>query len=278
VVLLFAPPGHLPAPYTLSSLPRLRFVPVVCVITGKLASGARCGEAMPARAQVRLTDSGAELGLEEIELTRSAARVQDRQGGHSYPPPYGPACCMYNTCVGRTVPYYASERDPDFVLTTTRTVLAVWPADAEIDLSILGPGANGARDGGGGGGGDGDADTNLAELQARSGTPWAASPAAGTPAAMQSRLIQSARVHDRTYVSVSLGGMGAKLYLDKGGSWQELLAQPGVRDYYVLSASDLDSDGRPELMVYARWANDYGLHLIAGDNARPLYEYSCGNI
>lgn len=253
-VLLFAPPSPPLADGALVSVETLRFQPIVCSLRGKLAVGARCGEVMPARATVRLTDSG-DPGREELELVRSTVAFRDEAGGQVYPAPYGPSCCMYNTCVGRTVPYYPRPTDPRSVLVTTKTVLAVWPADAEIDLTVFTPG--------------------LAEDVKLDDAPWLRQPVGRTA----QRTTQSVLVGSRRYAVVAEDRMSIGVFMSPGApgaSWQRLLSEP-VRDYYVLSASDLDGDGRPELLVYALWANDYGLHLL-GDAPKPLYSFSCGNI
>lgn len=205
---------------------------------------------MPARATVRLTEAGGS-GYGELDLERSTQAFRDEAGGQTYPAPYGPACCMYNTCVGRTVPYFPKRTHPDAAFMTTRTVLAVWPADAEIDLAPLAPG--------------------LAEDTRVDDGPWARGE---RPA----RLIQSLLVHGRRYASIAQGNMNSGLFVDGGKGWQPLLRDLGAREYYLLSTSDLDGNGRSELLVYARWANDYGLHVVAEDAPKPLYSFSCGNI
>jgi hypothetical protein len=253
-VLLFAPPGSRVAGGGLASVSKLRFQPVVCALRGKLATGARCGEAMPARVKVRLTESGSALGLDELELERATAPFRDEAGEHVYPAPYGPACCMYNTCVGKTVPYYPKALHDDSVLTTDKTILAVWPADAEIDLSVFEPGRS-------------------AEVKVDDG-PWTREPDTDRPL----RLGQTVLSHGRRYASVAAGGQGRGLFANVGSGWKLLLDEMGVREYFVLAASDLDGDGRPELLVYARWANDYGLHVLANDEQKPSYGFSCGNI
>lgn len=253
-VLLFAPPGARVEGGGLSAVSRLRFQPVVCSLRGKLATGARCGEAMPARVNVRLTESGSALALEELELVRSTAAFRDEQGGHVYPAPYGPACCMYNTCIGRTVPYYPRAAQSDSVLTTDKTILAVWPADAEIELTVFAPGS--------------------AEEVKVSDGPFGRD--AGAEAAP--RLGQTLLFRGRRYAFVADSPAGRGLFADTGSGWQPLLKEPGVREYYLLAASDLDGDGRPELLVYGRWANDYGLQILANDAPSPLYGFSCGNI
>lgn len=259
VVILFAPPAQPVEDATLSTVEKLRLQPIVCVLAGKLATGARCGEAMPARTKVRLTEAGSSLGLEEVDVERSTVAFHDRNGQHDYPAPYGPACCMYNTCVGKTVPYYPKLPDSQSALVSTKTVLAVWPVDAELDLTVFQPGLP-------------------AELSVDK-APWTSVPCQRSPAC----LVQAAQAQGRSFASIKERLHGAGLFAFTGSgpnakSWQPLLGDQGAREYYVLAASDLDRDGRPELLVYARWANDYALHLFANDAAAPLYDFSCGNI
>jgi len=253
-VLLFAPPGSRVEDGALSSVSKLRLQPLVCSLAGKLGVGARCGEAMPARVKVRLTAAGGVLDLEELELERSTDKFRDEAGHKVYPPPYGPACCMYNTCVGKTVPYYPKDSHDGFVLTTDKTILAVWPADAEIDLSVFAPGRS-------------------EEVKLSDG-PWTRAPEAAT--ALQ--VSQAVLFRGRRYASLSASAMGHGLFADGGGGWQLVLNEMGVREYLLLAAADLDGDGRPELVVYSRWANDYGLHVLGGDPPKSIYSFSCGNI
>lgn len=255
VVLLFSPPGLMsPVPEAgVATVEKLRLQPVLCVLGGKLAYGPRCGEAMPPRTTVRLTDTGSS-SFEEIDVERATAPYHDRNGNHTYAPPYGPACCMYNTCVGKTVPYFAKTNDSNSVMTTTKTVFGIWPADAEVELTLLHPGA--------------------AEDVSVGAPPWTSLPLdkAGK------NLVQALQVGQRRYASIRGGLSGTGLFADLGQGFTRLDGDHGVREFYVLSASDLDHDGRPELIVYAHWANDYGLHVYANDAAAPVYGFSCGNI
>lgn len=256
-VLLFAPPGSRVEEGGLAAVPRLRFQPLVCSLRGKLATGARCGEAMPARVKVRLTEAGGALGLEELELVRSTSGFRDDNGNHVYPPPYGPACCMYNTCIGKTVPYYPRPISEDSFLTTDKTILAVWPADAEIDLTVFSPATS--------------------EDGKTSEGPWGGSnrdAGDGTP----ERVSQSVTLQGRRYSFLTDGPIGRGLFVDAGHGAKLLLNELGVREYLMLAGSDIDGDGRPELLVYARWANDYGLQVLANDAPAPVYGFSCGNI
>lgn len=255
VVILFAPPGPMmPVPEAgLASVEKLRLQPVICVLGGKLSYGARCGEAMPARTTVRLTDTGSS-GFEEIDVERPTTAYHDRNGNHTYAPPYGPACCMYNTCVGKTVPYFGKTSDSNLVLMTTKTVLGVWPADAELEMTVLGPGP--------------------AEDVSVGSPPWTSLPCEKS----RKCLVQALQIGERRYASIRNGLSGTALFADLGKGFLRLDSDPGVREFYVLSATDLDRDGKPELLVYAHWANDYGLHVYANDAKAPVYGWSCGNI
>ncbi len=134
-VLLFAAPGDREASgeealaeAVPESVRRLTFEPVLCVLDGRLHAGLRCAEVMPAKATVRITGGGT------MDVLRRTASFKDTAGQRTLPAPYAPSCCMYNTCVGKTIPY-APVDDGMTVLTTHRTMLAVWPKDAEIDLA-----------------------------------------------------------------------------------------------------------------------------------------------
>ncbi|HEY0189858.1 MAG TPA: hypothetical protein VGC42_01970 [Kofleriaceae bacterium] len=101
------------------------FQPLLCVIDGVRQIGERCGEIMPAHATIR-GPHGA------LTIARSTVTIHDTNGEHDYPPPYGPACCMYNTCVGHTMPYRAAPNAAD----GADPLLAVWPPDADIALAL----------------------------------------------------------------------------------------------------------------------------------------------
>lgn len=133
-VLLFAAPDERLAPDEDSlaeaapeSVRRISFEPVLCVLDGKLAAGLGCAEAMPPKATVRLTGGGT------MDVRRRTTPFRDTGSERTFAAPYAPSCCMYNTCVGRTIPYAPAD-DGATALHTHRTVLAVWPKDAEIDL------------------------------------------------------------------------------------------------------------------------------------------------
>jgi hypothetical protein len=108
-----------------------KFQPLVCAIEGVRATGKRCGEIMPPRATVRIPAG-------ELVVERSKKAFFDKAGEHTYPAPFGPACCMYNTCTGNTVPYAIASGSK--VTLDQRTTFAVWPADADIGLEVAGDG------------------------------------------------------------------------------------------------------------------------------------------
>jgi hypothetical protein len=208
VLLFAAPPERVGEDVTengLGSVRRLSFEPVACVIAGKLAAGLRCAEAMPPRATVRTT-----AGV-SLEVVRRTAPFHDTAGNHTYPAPYAPSCCMYNTCTGKTIPYLPSADVSSSMSATyaTRTVLAVWPENADIGL-----------------------------------------------------VSETADAFDATKQAV----------------WSAAATSPGAREYLPIATTDLDGDKRREVLVYERWANDYGLFVVPFEGARPLFRLSCGNI
>jgi len=216
------------------------FQPLVCSIAGKRAIGARCGEAMPARATIR-TPSG------EIVVARSTKPFHDEAGQHDYPAPYGPACCMYNTCVGNTVPYMVAHgaklaRDP-------HTIFAVWPADADIALEVATAGLVGV---------DANAVPALAPGQ---------------------RVDQAFARGTRRFASIRTGRSGGAVVWDAGAGWRTGASPSfGARGYTLLATTDVDHDGHLELISYQNWANDYGLDVFSDADPQPLYSFSCGNI
>jgi hypothetical protein len=215
--------------------PRM-FQPLVCAINGKRKLGAYCGEVMPARAKIR-TPQG------ELVVTRSTQPFHDEAGDHTYPAPYGPACCMYNTCVGNTVPYHAARgarqaADP-------HPILAVWPPDADLELEV-------ATDG-------------TAEVAA-----------SAVPVTAGRSVKQAFTRAQRRYASVS-GRGGGRVLWDVGAGWVTADGIIGPHGYTLLATTDVDHDGHLELISYERWANDYGLDVF-GDATAPIYNFSCGNI
>lgn len=248
-VLLFAPPERDTAEDApgIRRVPVLRFQPLVCSLGGRLGTGAACGEAMPARARVRVTSAGA-ASDPQLELERSALGFDGDPGGQRFAAPYEPACCMYSTCVGRTVPYYPRRTRADGVLSTTRTVLAVWPADADIGLTVFAPG-------------DGI-------------EPEGAPAPALTKARPDARVLQALTYRGRSYAALA----GGQLLIDPGQGGRPLIGERGARAHFLLAGADVNGDGKPELLVYAYFANDYGISVLSPDAAKPLYEFSCGNI
>lgn len=208
-VLLFAPPDErLAAPEedwaeaAPEAVRRMVLEPVVCVLNGKLAAGLRCAEAMPAKATVRLTGGGT------MDVQRRTTPFKDTAGSRTFAAPYAPSCCMYNACVGRTIPYAPAD-DGVAAPHTHRTVLAVWPKDAEIEL-----------------------------------------------------IPESVDRYDAS----------------KRATWQRAAGSPGAREYLPIATTDLDGDGKREVVVYERWANDYALFVVPREGDPPLLRFSCGNI
>lgn len=131
-VLLFAPPRSNDIE-PLARIETLAFQPVLCSIEGRLHAGLRCGEVMPRRTTVRLTSTSS--GDDTMEVTRSTSPfvANTEDGTVTYPAPYAPSCCSYKRCDGKTIPYRPVPAS-GFALATTKTILAVWPADADVDL------------------------------------------------------------------------------------------------------------------------------------------------
>jgi hypothetical protein len=210
-VLLFAQPSARSTDDEegLRNVASVRFQPVACSIRGTLAFGAKCGEAMPAKAVVRLTRAG-DISRGEIELRRSKVPFVDPfdDTAKPYPAPYAPACCMYKGCFGKTVPYFFTGATNEWFLETTKTILAVWPADADIGLVPM----------------------TTVEAGAASGA-W-----------------------DGSCPGVFFGGCR------------------------LLSTTDIDGDGRPELLIYEKWVNNYGLAVKANRGTTELYRFSCGSV
>jgi hypothetical protein len=255
-VLLVAPPSNSDPTPGIARAEKIRFQPVLCSIEGKLATGSRCGEIMPGRTTLRITDSGLSFARKELVVSRSSAQPADADG-KKLVAPYAPACCMYNGCFGKTIPYYPVEDSPDSTLTNSRTILGVWPKDAEIGLA---PSEGGVAP-----------DVRLDDA------PWttAAWKSSGERLANAEPLQAFAR-NGRRYASLGAWPMDGVLFVDSSSGWQVAFRRLAVE--YLLATSDVDGDGRPELLVYEAWVNDYGLDVLANDETTPTYHFSCGNI
>ncbi len=216
-----------------------RFLPILCVLGGKLAAGIVCGEAMPPRARVRTTRAQPDM-LASLALSRSTRGYRDEAGDHSYVAPHGPECCMYNTCNGKTIPYFADAN----AQLPTRRVLAVWPEDAEIWPRPL---------------------ERVAALEG----PW-------NGRLDQSVVTGNQRLAS---VSAPPCASCASLWSDQGSGWNAVQGLgPGADGYDILATTDMDGDGKAEAIVFERWRNDYGLLVLGNDWTRPAYRFSCGNI
>ncbi|CAN5525948.1 hypothetical protein BH11MYX1_BH11MYX1_24980 [soil metagenome] len=215
------------------------FQPLVCAIDGVLATGATCGTIMPARATIR-SPAG------ELVVERSKKPFHDSAGERTYPAPYGPACCMYNTCVGKTVPYMVMH-EPSPAL-DQRTVFAVWPSDADVALEVAVDGLVGVTP------------AQLPELQPGQ------------------RVDQAFARGNHTYAAVSWRS-GGSIEWDAGSGWiGPHDNRPGPRGFKLLATTDVDGDGHPELVDYQLYANDFGMDVFGDQDATPIYDFSCGNI
>jgi hypothetical protein len=255
-VVLVAPPVHIEETDPSMYVPRTRFVPLVCVVNGVLFTGLRCGEAMPARTKIRSTYSGESLATNEFEVERTRTPSINTDGSKLMPP-YAFACCMYNTCVGKTVPYSVVE-DGDWVVTNRRTLIGVWPMDAEVDLRPLAFGV------------DEDVDVHDA--------PWLA-PGTSAAQAGPNRIMvpmQAFARGTRRYAALGAWPMDGSIFADTGSGWTQILRR--FAPLFMLATTDVDGDGRPELLAYESWVNDYGLDVFVNDAPAPAYQFSCGNI
>jgi hypothetical protein len=219
---------------------RLRLQPIVCVIGGKLATAVACGEAMPATARVKI------VGGATVTVERTSRDFKDEAGEQVYRAPRGPQCCMYNTCVGETIPYLAPAGTAP-----ARDVLAIWPDDAEVRLTTY-ESNSGAAD--------------------RSGPPSFALDQlvrAGSSALAAGRSRGNERCHSC-----------AQLQWFDGSGWKAVngVTGPGQDGFAVMATSDLDGDGHAEAIVREIWRNDYGLMALGNEWSKSLLRYSCGNI
>lgn len=219
---------------------RLRLQPIACVIGGKLATAVACGEAMPATARVKLA------GGATVTVERSRRDFNDEAGGQVYRAPRGPQCCMYNTCVGETIPYLAPAGTAP-----AHAVLAIWPDDADVGLTMYEPNSGGTDPAG-------PPDLAIDQI-VRAGS---SALAAGRP-----------RDSERCLSCAGLRWFDGK-------DWRPVRsgAGPGQDRFVVMATSDLDRDGRAEAIVREIWRNDDGLMVLGNEWSKPLLRYSCGNI
>jgi hypothetical protein len=70
------------------------------------------------------------------------------------------------------------------------------------------------------------------------------------------------------------------LELNDGTGWKPLEPtgySSGPNGYEVLATAELEL-AHELVVVFADWANDYGLYVLGGARLSPLYGFSCGNI
>ncbi|MDB4993708.1 MAG: hypothetical protein JWM74_1140 [Myxococcaceae bacterium] len=224
----------------------LRFQPVLCVIEGKLTTGLACGKAMPARPRVRTTRVDPKLPA-VLTLARNTRDYFDDGSQATYRAPVSPACCMYNTCVGETIPFLA----PKGVKTSETAVLAIWPEDADVGLRPRGPGGD----------------------------------AAGVvvPASREKSVLR--QVLREGNQALASGSSPARcrscafLLSNEGAGWKAVKTDAmGAGTFDVIATADMDADGHAEALVYESWSNDFGFLVLGNDWKTTLYEFSCGNI
>lgn len=223
----------------------MRFQPIACAINGVLTGGIACSTAMPALGTARLTHASAAMPR-TVTLRRAQRGFVDEAGGQTLRAPLEPSCCMYNACIGETHAFLPGETVPVVAL-----VLAVWPADADVDLVPH----------------DGTVDEAIA------------SAAIATPNTRPKlKISQAFRAGSRTIVVGSFRP-GAVLSIDDGAGPEWVEGSSGrARTLDVLATTDLDHDGRTEAIVFEAWQNDYGLSVLGNDPKAPLYGFSCGNM
>lgn len=208
------------------------FQPLLCTIDGRLETGAACGEAMPARATVA-TSRGT------YDLSRSTQDFVDEASERTFVAPRAPACCMYNTCVGETLPYSAG------VVEVPPRTLAVWPTSALAEITLH---------------------------EATHRDPVHVDLAVDQSLTLRGRAIATGRQKGgcrscATFLVETGHGFHAPAGLGMGAD-----------GYQVLASSDLDGDGSPEAIVFEEWRNDYGLFVLGNEWQKPLYRFNCGNI
>lgn len=231
-VLLFGTPG----PWQNDPL---RFQPIACSVSGMLDVGKACAAPLGDSPKV-------DAGKKVLMLRRLDTDFHDEAGDQTYRAPLGPACCMYNTCVGETVPY-----GPPLGTAAAAKVVAVWPEKADTKLSTT------------------------SEAGIITDPKW-----------KQLEVDEWSQAGGRRVAALSKGkhtqgrSMSGELWLDDGGGWRKAEddGHPGADSFDILSMTDLDGDGRFEVFVYVKWVNDFGVVFYGNDWTAPAYAFSCGNI
>jgi hypothetical protein len=117
--------------------PALRqFQPLLCSIDGKLITGMRCANLVPAHAVIRV------LGHDKLTVNRARAfKHPDGFSTADFRSPYVLACCNYKGCDGKTIQYdVASDARASL---DDGAQIAVWPADGDVAIE---PGTGPASD------------------------------------------------------------------------------------------------------------------------------------
>ncbi len=248
-VVLFSPPPYMfvSGQTGMVPVPDVRLQPVVCSVKGKLEVGARCGEIMPSTTNVRPTGDRDR----DIRVTRSTQPFVDEEGGQTYPAPFGPACCMYNTCSGRTIPYFGKPTAAGGGrVFPTQTLLAVWPANADVDLEAHVP---------------------------HVGRDERIDPALWRKYDKVPDLVQVLNIDGRKYVSATRGHTSGLLFVKAATGWKDI-SERSSWEHYVIASFDVNEDGQQEVLVLTTWANDYGLSVYVNGAEKPIYRFSCGNV
>jgi len=120
-VLLVAPPSKSDPEPGIARAETIRFQPVLCSIAGKLGTGSRCGEIMPARTTLRITDPGLSFATEELVVSRSSAQPADADGKKLAPPMLQSAACTTAASAARLYPT-PTDRGYDGACASRRTL------------------------------------------------------------------------------------------------------------------------------------------------------------
>lgn len=246
-VVLFSPPPMSLEAWSLYPVGPTRLQPILCAIDGRLEVGLRCGEAMPPQARARLTTEPPTIAT----AARPTKPFVDTASGRVYPAPRAPACCMYNTCLGETIPYDVRLRSPEGdQLLPLKTLIGVWPPDADVGLDPHYPAAEPGYQ-----------------------PPLTLWKGHDTPPA----LVQHESFGEVEFLSTTFGPIGGQRFMKTSAGWVSL-APRGQWESYLVASFDVDDDGTREWVVLAKSANDYGLYVYIAGNPKPIYEFDCGNV